>query len=172
MDLTRYSPRMYVVSVTDVLSAKKIDAFEKEKGKNQPYTVHFIGRSREVGQSYITSVYTTIIATLHSFSLFLFHIPQTPDLLLTNGPGTCVPVCWASLLPTLFFPTLRPFFPFLPSLSHSRPPTKIVYVESICRVKDVSLSAKLLYSFCDRLFVQWQGLEELYPLVEYRGRLG
>ena len=48
---------------------------------------------------------------------------------------------------------------------------KIVYVESICRVEDLSLSAKLLYLLVDKMFVQWPGLTRKYPKAEYIGLL-
>lgn len=49
--------------------------------------------------------------------------------------------------------------------------TKIVYVESICRVETLSMSAKLLYNFADSLLVQWPELTLKYPKCQYIGRL-
>lgn len=49
--------------------------------------------------------------------------------------------------------------------------TKIVYVESICRVETLSLSAKLLYPFADSLIVQWPELLTKYPRCKYIGRV-
>ncbi|KAF6176379.1 hypothetical protein GIB67_011168 [Kingdonia uniflora] len=54
-----------------------------------------IYRSREVGQSYLTSVVTTLIALVHAMRLML-RIRPTSSLffqILCNGPGTCVPLC-------------------------------------------------------------------------------
>lgn len=48
---------------------------------------------------------------------------------------------------------------------------KIIYVESICRVKTLSLSAKILYYFVDRLIVQWPYLYEKYHRTVYLGRI-
>ena len=49
---------------------------------------------------------------------------------------------------------------------------QIIYVESICRVEDLSLSARLLYLFISRLFVQWPELAKKYsPKAEYYGLL-
>ena len=48
---------------------------------------------------------------------------------------------------------------------------KIVYVESICRVKTLSLTAKILYYFVDRLIVQWPELYEKYQRTIYLGRI-
>jgi beta-1,4-N-acetylglucosaminyltransferase len=47
----------------------------------------------------------------------------------------------------------------------------MVYVESICRVRTLSLTALLLRPFLDRLFVQWPTLAERYSDAEYHGKL-
>lgn len=68
------------------------------------------------------------------------------------------------------------------SLSTSKQPThtrqfvgwkdiSIIYIESICRVKALSLSARLLYLIVDRMFVQWPELAKRYPKAEYHGFL-
>ncbi|KAF6136614.1 hypothetical protein GIB67_016070 [Kingdonia uniflora] len=54
-----------------------------------------IYRSREVGQSCLTSVATTLIALVHAMRLML-RIRPTSSLfyrILCNGPGTCIPLC-------------------------------------------------------------------------------
>ncbi|XP_044288433.1 UDP-N-acetylglucosamine transferase subunit ALG14 homolog isoform X2 [Varanus komodoensis] len=74
---------------------------------------------------------------------------------LCNGPGTCVPICISSLL--------------LRMLGLKR--VTIVYVESICRVENLSLSGKILYYFSDYFIVQWPALKEKYPKSLYLGRI-
>ncbi|KAJ0082689.1 hypothetical protein Patl1_10136 [Pistacia atlantica] len=49
-----------------------------------------IYRSREVGQSYISSVWTTLLAIAHALWLM---IRIRPQVVLCNGPGTCIPPC-------------------------------------------------------------------------------
>ncbi|KAH7648343.1 secreted glycosyltransferase transmembrane domain near C-terminus [Cryptosporidium bovis] len=56
---------------------------------------HCISRSREVNQSYCTSLLTTIISLFESL-LFLYN--KKYDLILVNGPGTCIPICIGSLI--------------------------------------------------------------------------
>ena len=151
MDLNRYTPRTYVVANSDTLSTNKIRQFEKE---SETVSVQVIPRAREVGQSYITSMFTTINAILSSLPGVL---RTRPDLLLCNGPGTCIPVVlWAYLLKFLL-------------LSH----VTVVYVESICRVEKLSLSGLILYySFmADHILVQWPALQKQYPRTRYIGRV-
>lgn len=42
--------------------------FEKEKNF-EDFKIYFIPRSREVGQSYLTAIYSTLIATFYSIKI-------------------------------------------------------------------------------------------------------
>lgn len=113
-----------------------------------------IYRSREVGQSYVTSVGTTLIAIAHAFWLM---IKIRPHVILCNEPGTCIPLCAIAFLFKFF--GIRWSY--------------IFYVESIARVRRLSLSALLLYKLrmADQLFVQWPQLKTNYPRAHYVDRL-
>ncbi|XP_052587347.1 UDP-N-acetylglucosamine transferase subunit ALG14 homolog [Peromyscus californicus insignis] len=153
-----YSPRHYVIAESDEMSASKIHAFERSRAERDSTTeypqhhLHRIPRSREVRQSWLSSVFTT----LHSmwFSFPLVHRIK-PDLVLCNGPGTCVPICVSALL--------------LGILGIKK--VIIVYVESICRVETLSLSGKILRHLSDFFIVQWPTLKEKYPKSVYLGRI-
>eukprot|EP00922_Rhytidocystis_sp_ex-Travisia-forbesii_P046397 GHVS01069169.1.p1 GENE.GHVS01069169.1~~GHVS01069169.1.p1 ORF type:complete len:142 (-),score=6.99 GHVS01069169.1:177-602(-) len=62
--------------------------------KTRDFDFAVIRRSREVGQSYITSCWTTLVAFIEALQLVYRTRPQ---LLLINGPGTCLPICYAAL---------------------------------------------------------------------------
>jgi beta-1,4-N-acetylglucosaminyltransferase len=47
----------------------------------------------------------------------------------------------------------------------------LIYVESLARVKSLSLSGKLLLRVVDRFVVQWPELTALHPKIEYYGLL-
>lgn len=152
-----YSPRDYVIADSDEMSAKKIVSFEDARKRDSAtectlYRLHRIPRSREVRQSWLSSVFTTLYATWFSF-LLVCRIK--PDLVLCNGPGTCVPICVSALL--------------LGILGIKK--VIIVYVESICRVETLSLSGKILFHLCDCFIVQWPTLKEKYPKSVYLGRI-
>ncbi|XP_053349623.1 UDP-N-acetylglucosamine transferase subunit ALG14 homolog [Clarias gariepinus] len=150
-----YTPRHYVIADTDKMSEEKIRTFEasKEKSDTQAqFTIHRIPRSREVCQSWSSSVLSTLYAQLYSLPL-VFRL--RPDVVLCNGPGTCIPLCAAGLL--------------LGILGLKR--VLLVYVESICRVESLSLSGKILYRFADYFFVQWKPLQAKYPKSIYIGRI-
>ncbi|KAL5253966.1 hypothetical protein ACHWQZ_G013658 [Mnemiopsis leidyi] len=146
-----FSTRHYIVAKTDSMSQDKIEQFETTRNTETSVVISKIPRAREVGQSYLTSILTTVYSQL-------FCIPHVlrarPDILLVNGPGTCIPVC-------VFVFLLR-------VLGLCR--GKIVYVESICRVNTLSLSAKILVFFADHVLVQWPQLASSYR-CKYIGRL-
>lgn len=153
-----YSPRHYVIAESDEMSAKKIHSLELARAQNDSttehtsYHLHRIPRSREVRQSWLSSVFTTSYSMWFSFPLV--HRIK-PDLVLCNGPGTCVPICVSALL--------------LGILGIKK--VIIVYVESICRVETLSLSGKILWHLSDYFIVQWPSLKEKYPKSVYLGRI-
>ena len=47
----------------------------------------------------------------------------------------------------------------------------IVFVESICRARTLSMSGLLLYYIADEFIVQWPDLAVKYSLTRYIGRI-
>eukprot|EP01033_Poteriospumella_lacustris_P011048 gene11048-7864_t len=148
LPLDKFGPVHHVLSQTDTTSQKKI-----EKSKIAVGTIgqwHTIIRSREVKQSWASTIMTTIAST---FQCFFLVVRIRPRVIICNGPGTCVPVCFSAF--------------FLRVLGIAD--TRIVYVESFCRVDKLSLSGKLLYHIADRFIVQWPQLLSRYKRAEYLG---
>lgn len=142
-----YSPIDYIVASTDTNSVKRIEALNSSnfgKGKKKmslpPHqNIYQIPRSREVGQSYLTSIFTTLYSIFYTAHLILFKIQ--PDLLLINGPGTSLPVAlWTFIARVLH-------------LSRGN----IIFIESFCRVKTLSLTGKILWimGITDMFMVHW-----------------
>lgn len=150
LDDVRYAPRHYVVAATDAMSRGKAE--EAERGRSGGFAVHTVPRSREVGQSYVSSVFTTMRALLASVVLFA---RVRPHALLCNGPGTCVPLC-ACAIAARFLGIHR---------------TTVIFIESFARVQSLSLTGKILYYFADVFYVQWPQLRERHPRASYRGFL-
>ena len=151
MDLANFSRRIYVAADTDTMSIGKITAFEQSCGNREP-VIKKIPRARNVLQSYVTAIASTLIAIFYSFPITFTCLP---DLLLCNGPGTCIPLCfWCFVLKFFWIKDIS-----------------IVYVESICRVKTLSLSALILYFIADHILVQWPQLQKAFPRTEYIGRV-
>ncbi|MBN2248006.1 MAG: UDP-N-acetylglucosamine--LPS N-acetylglucosamine transferase [Coriobacteriia bacterium] len=46
-----------------------------------------------------------------------------------------------------------------------------VYIESLARVSDLSLSGRITYHLASEFLVQWPGLTERYPRARYEGRV-
>lgn len=150
-----YSPRYYILAQTDRMSEEKIHALEssrKHTDSTDQFHLFRIPRSREVQQSWSSSVLSTLNALVYSMPL-LFRLQ--PDVVLCNGPGTCVPLCLVAVL--------------LGVLGMKR--VVLVYVESICRVKSLSLTGRILYPFSDYFFVQWASLRDKYPRAIFLGHI-
>jgi beta-1,4-N-acetylglucosaminyltransferase len=129
----------YIKAATDTTSRQRL----LDNDANAT-VCHDIPRSREVGQSYLSSLFTTLRAQVSCFWLVG---KLAPDLILSNGPGTCVPCCLAA------------FFYRVIGLRQ----TSIVFCESYCRVETLSLTGKLLYPLVDLFCVHWPELHRKYP---------
>mmetsp|Transcript_42693 Transcript_42693/g.68568 ORF Transcript_42693/g.68568 Transcript_42693/m.68568 type:complete len:214 (+) Transcript_42693:178-819(+) len=135
---------VFIVAATDTMSQTTLETqFPGAVVLRTP-------RAREVRQSWLTSVFTTLVAAMYALRTV---VREQPDLVLCNGPGTCVPVAYAAWLMRL----VR-----VKSCS-------IVFTESIARVNSLSLSGRLLYPIVDKFMVQWPDLLIKYPRARYVG---
>lgn len=158
---TAAPPRIhYVVGATDNHSAAKAAALHAADSASaaalREADAHFVTlpRAREVGESWLSSVYSSLRTLLAALALVW---RTKPDVVLTNGPGT------SAIVAAIAF-TFRALLP-------RRASSRVIYVESFARVESLSLSGKLVYAFADRFLVQWQQLRERWPLAEYYGRV-
>ncbi|KAG1497689.1 hypothetical protein G6F47_007701 [Rhizopus delemar] len=148
---TKYTPRSYILADMDNLSEEKAIQYEKKLGKGN-YSIFKIPRARIVGQPLRTVPFSMAFALLKSSKLF---IQTWPDLILCNGPGSCIPLCILAYIPR--FLGLKKI--------------EIIYIESFARVHTLSLTGKLLYPFADRFLVQWPELSSRFQRAEYQGVL-
>ena len=74
---------------------------------------------------------------------------ERPDMVISTGAGIAVPLLLRAR--SMGIPTL--------------------YLESIARSENLSLSGRLLYGRVDRFLVQWPELAERFEKAEYLGRI-
>ncbi|GAA6041981.1 hypothetical protein JCM8097_009129 [Rhodosporidiobolus ruineniae] len=145
----RFTRRVWIISSGDGMSEAKALSMEERIGGGE-FRILRIPRARRVHQSYLTSPFST----LHSLLFCSWHLTLAPllfspkgkvaDLILLNGPGSCVPIAVSAFLPRLL----------------ALPSPRLIYVESLARTRRLSLSAKLVRPLVDRFFVQWESLRD------------
>jgi len=139
MNKSTFTPRLYALADTDTTSRNKVESNEHDTH----WSIAYIPRSRHVNQSFLTSILSTIHAICIAVPVV---VSFKPDLVLCNGPGTCVPICFVAFMMRIFHYA----------------DTSIIFVESICRVKTLSLTGKLMIFFADMIIVQWPELKQTY----------
>ena len=74
-----------------------------------------------------------------------------PNLIISTGSGTTLNIC------------------ILGKIINS----KVIYIDSLARIKDLSLTGKIIYKLriANKFLVQWKNLIEKYPRAEYWGRI-
>lgn len=140
LDLNKFSRIFFVYSHNDSSSGNKIkENIDLDKYKDKIQTIQ-IYRSRNVGQSFKSSIFTTLISFIHSI---LIIIKTRPNMIVTNGPGVALPLCYTGYILKKIL-LLTEF--------------KILYIESYCRTKSLSLAGKLIEPISDRFIVLWKEL--------------
>jgi len=150
MDARRYSPVCFAIGHTDVTSIDKVHSAKPPLPLQKNASWLRVYRNREVKQSWLSTVFTSIWSLFQAFYVMCRYRPQ---LLICNGPGTCLSLCYSAFFLNVF------------GISS----TNIVFVESFCRVKALSLTGKLLLPIADRFIVQWPELQHVSPRAEYLG---
>jgi beta-1,4-N-acetylglucosaminyltransferase len=155
LKLETFSKIFFIISHNDVRSEGKakevLNLEQSEMLKNQKIIFHKIYRSRNVGQSFFSSIFTTIYSMLNSVIIIL---KTRPNLIVTNGPGVALPLVYIGyILKKLLI--LTQF--------------KILFIESYCRTKSLSLSGKLIEPVADRFIVLWKELAS--SKREYLGKI-
>lgn len=146
-----------VMSDDDTLIENKIiGEFANSKHKHKIETIK-LRRARRVGQSYLTSIWTTFIGILQSIHIVF---SEEPQICLTNGPAISVTM-------TLAIRCLQ-----LATLGRKYA-CHIIYIESFCRTRTLSLSGRIIYHLrlASRFFVQWPSLQSRYRRATFRGIL-
>ncbi|WP_077623408.1 PssD/Cps14F family polysaccharide biosynthesis glycosyltransferase [Sediminibacillus massiliensis] len=91
-------------------------------------------------------VYKFSYNTIKSLLIFLKH---RPDVIITTGAHTAVPMCY---LAKLFG-------------------KKIVFIESFAKSTSPTLSGRMIYPISDLFIVQWESMKEIYPNAVYGGSI-
>ncbi|KAF1806109.1 glycosyltransferase family 1 protein [Mucor lusitanicus] len=152
LNSSHYYPRTYIVTNTDSLSKEKAIAYEQSTGQQNDFNIYTIPRAREMGQPWSRVPLTVLAALVASVKII---VTAWPDLIVCNGPGSCIPVCMLAYIPRVL----------------GIKKMEIIYIESFARVESLSITGKLLYPFVDRFLVQWPQLSNMFDKAEYRGIL-
>ncbi|WP_245395447.1 PssD/Cps14F family polysaccharide biosynthesis glycosyltransferase [Anthocerotibacter panamensis] len=80
-------------------------------------------------------------------SAFAILRQSRPDLILSTGASLAVPFLFAGKVLGI----------------------KTIYIESISRASDLSMTGKLVYNLVDEFYVQWPECTERYPKAQYQG---
>lgn len=74
---------------------------------------------------------------------------EKPDLVVSTGADSAIPICvLAKLLGK-----------------------KVVFIESFCRIREPSLSGRIMYPFSDLFIYQWKELKRFFPKGKFGGSI-
>jgi beta-1,4-N-acetylglucosaminyltransferase len=162
--------RRYIVTTGDSRSQKIIDDFEAERSERRRHLSHppglyeivWVARARYVGQSWLTTPFTALESVFDCYKILTMRRPlsdpigpiEFPQTIICNGPGSSAVFVLVSHLMRMYglIPANR---------------CVTLFVESIARVRSLSLTGKIFYylDIADAFVVQHKGVKEVYPDV-------
>ncbi len=84
---------------------------------------------------------------LNVFQSLKIFMMEKPDVVISTGADTAIATC---LIAKLFG-------------------KRVIFIESFCRIREPSLSGKIMYRFADLFLVQWRDNLKFFPKAEFRG---
>ncbi len=110
------------------------------------YPIHFLGPTRKHPIRFITNTARFVAGIFEAFAMLR---RVRPDVVLALGTATAIPLCLAGKCMGI----------------------RCVFVESLTRVEQLSLTGRILYHLrlADRLYVQWENLLERFGRATYEG---
>lgn len=108
--------------------------------------IYRVSRPRGKRTGVLSAVFQTVLSGIQSLKVVL---RVRPEAILSTGPAIAVPI---SIIGKLLG-------------------VCIVYIETGSRVRDLSLTGRIIYRWADLFLVQWPQLAEKLPKAIYAGRL-
>ena len=102
---------------------------------NNDRKVYYLGK---INRNEKTFIFKMIINSFKSFNIF---INEKPDIVISTGALSTIPIC---ILSKIFR-------------------KKVIFIESFAKVTSPTLTGKLVYKFADQFYVQWEQLKDYYP---------
>lgn len=106
-----------------------------------------------VGKAHVNRIYKllllfayVLIATTKEFVILL---KEKPTVIVSTGSAIAIPIFYMGKVMG----------------------KKLIYIESVCRVHDLSIAGKIIYPIADEFFVQWEELTKKYKKVQYKGNV-
>lgn len=80
---------------------------------------------------------------------FFYFLRERPDVVVTTGAHTAVPICYIAKLFQ----------------------KKVIFIESFAKTSTPTISGKLVYPIADLFIVQWHDMKKHYPKAIYGGSI-
>jgi UDP-N-acetylglucosamine:LPS N-acetylglucosamine transferase len=84
---------------------------------------------------------------INFFQSLKIFLSEKPDAVISTGADTAIPIC-----------VIAKWFG-----------KKVIFIESFCRIKEASVSGKIMYGKADLFLVQWKQNLKFFPKAKFAG---
>lgn len=114
---------------------------EISKGCEKKYKMKFLMQQERKNITFIFEFIYNLLKNLGTIFI------NNPDVIISTGAGATAFSC---LFTKIFG-------------------GKVIYIESFAKVNSKTITGKIVYSFADEFYVQWEEMKKLYPKAHYEG---
>ena len=121
-------------------------------GSHQTFLLTFRRRDLEVPQNtyfVIDPKRNPFKLMANSFQTLIIMLKKRPKVIISTGAGVTIPACYIVKVMG----------------------GKVIYIETISRIWNPSVTGRAVYPIADLFFVQWEELKTKYPKAIFAGRL-
>lgn len=106
-----------------------------------------------VGKAHVNRIYKLLLLLAYVLIVtrkeFVILLKERPTVIVSTGSAIAIPIFYMGKILG----------------------KKLIYIESVCRVHDLSRAGKIIYPIADEFFVQWEELTKRYKNVQYKGNV-
>ncbi len=118
-------------------------------GLDKQYRVYYVRRQYDTNRKW--AIYFRELVLLPKLILcsIAILIRERPKVIVSTGGGTTIPLCYLGKLMGV----------------------KIIYIESLARINQPSITGKMIHPVADLFLVQWESMLRFYKKAKYWGRV-
>lgn len=141
-----FSPGGHFTEMRKIMDAFKgydiIYATIKKKSTEKLPNAYYLKDT--LGPTKISIIVNILIVIIQSFKILY---KEKPKVIISSGADVTIPLCY---LGKLFG-------------------KKVIFIESLCRINNLSYSGKIIYPIANLFLVQWEKLTKKYSKAKYWG---
>ena len=112
------------------------------------FKVYYVRRQYNTKQKWAVYIRELVLIFKLLITSFIILIREKPKVIVSTGGGCTIPLCYLGKILG----------------------KKVIYIESMARINNPSLTGRIIYPIADLFLVQWESMLKFYKKAKYWGK--